>query len=86
MGRWESEAFHAVIRAGLTAYRLELALQWYHTIAQTTGEIGEHLGTHRKDLLREIYPRGIAPYEDPVVDRSARWNELHQRGKQRHRE
>ncbi len=86
MGLRESEAFHAVIRAGLAAYRLELALQWYHTTPQSTGDIAEHLGINRGDLLREIYTRGIAPYEDPTMDRAARLNELDQRRKQRHRE
>lgn len=86
MGLRESDVFHEVIRAGLAAYRLELALQWYHTTPQSTGDIAERLGINRGDLLREIYTRGIAPYEDPTLDRSARLHELDQRRKQRHGE
>ena len=86
MGLRESDVFHDVIRAGLSAYRLERALQGYHTTPQSTGDIAERLGINRGDLLREIYTRGIAPYEDPTLDRSARLHALDQRRTQRHGE
>jgi len=86
IGLRESDVFHEVIRAGLAAYRLELALQLYHPTPQITGDIAERLGINRGDLLRQIYTRGIAPYADPTLDRSARLHELDQHRKQRHGE
>ena len=63
--------------------RLEWALRWDDTIPQSTGDITEHPSINRGDLLREIYTMGIAPYEDPTMDRATRLNELDQRRKQR---
>jgi len=83
LGLRETDAFHEVIRAGLAAYRMELALQWYHITPQSTGDIAERLGINRGDLLREIYTRGIAPYEDPTMDRVTRLEDLNQRRNQR---
>lgn len=79
-------AFHEVMRAGLSAYRMELALHLYHTTPQSTGAIGERLGINRGDLLREIHTRRIAPYEDPAMDRAALLDDLKQRQQQRQSE
>lgn len=79
MGIPEAQAFHEVTRAGLSVYRMELALHLYHTTPQSTGAIGERLGINRGDLLREIHTRGIAPYEDPTIDRPALLDALKQR-------
>jgi hypothetical protein len=83
MGLPEPEAFHAVMRAGLAAYRLELALRLYRTTPQSTGAIAERLGINRGDLLREIHTRGIAPYEEPAMDRKALLEELDRRHRER---
>lgn len=37
MGIPETEAFHEVVRAGLSAYRMELALRLYQTTPESTG-------------------------------------------------
>jgi hypothetical protein len=86
MGIPEAQAFHEVMRAGLSAYRMELALHLYHTTPQSTGAIGEHLGINRGDLLRELHTRGITPYEDPTIDRLALLDDLKQRQQQRQSE
>lgn len=83
MGIPETEAFHAVVRAGLAAYRMELALRLYQTTPDSTGAIAERLGINRGDLLREIYTRGIAPYQDPALDQDALVRELDQRLQER---
>lgn len=73
MGISEAQAFHEVMRAGLAAYRMELAWHLYHTTA-----IGERLGINRGDLLREPHTRGISLYEDPAIDRPALLDDLKQ--------
>lgn len=50
------------------ALRLEAAIRLDTTTPLSTGEIADRTGLNRGELLHVLRERGIAPYDDPVID------------------